>query len=722
MEGSAAQLGRGGILAAVLLGAASSFVPSTLAAADDATQVLPDITVTALTADLDGDGDREVVRLVQDEGNTLDFTVDSWEHDGAGWSMVGSARMPRVPEAGEGFVESGQAATLLLWRQGGLERVLALAAALVPGVQTGETCCLTIFEVHASGGGGIDLSLLHRADEGAQSLWSADVDGDGSDELVLHEAQYGMTEDEQIARLQVLRWTGMEFELALERTDPELIYGFVVADTDGVAGADLLLGPATDGRIRRLAWDDGELILEEAQIDADEPLEGWIAGVADDAIVVSVGEEVRAVHWPRGDAPTTAASFDTPGFGGVGFIGSGPDALVVLQSNLAFDTGQSPTVTVHDLDLTLLGEVESSPRTEGFWRLVSGEMSSSWALQRNLWPYSGPIIGGLGDDRPAYVSSGMLIQPGGPDGFESRPMASLIGVQPVGLAGPNDEWLVLSGNYSPPPGAAYMNWGGVPPEWGRLAITPVAQLLQPDESADAVSVELRDAVEVARDGELATLMADGDGFQLVVTAPAGTVAVVVNGALADDHEVADEPLVVDVPPPRNRQDDENVDFETMLLVVTPDGRGITEQWAGTFVRELPQVNVSGSTDAMALSATLSGRASPGTTVSADGVAIETDAEGRFSASVGAPIWPSRVLVTARDPLGNEVTEVVEVVGLVDYRGLPWAASLVVATLVVGGVLYVRTPKRRAVTAVPDGDGRLEELELDAVDGSEPGGR
>jgi hypothetical protein len=34
---------------------------------------------------------------------------------------------------------------------------------------------------------------------------------------------------------------------------------------------------------------------------------------------------------------------------------------------------------------------------------------------------------------------------------------------------------------------------------------------------------------------------------------------------------------------------------------------------------------------------------------------------------------------------------------------------------------VRTPKRRAA-AIPEGDARLEELELDAVDGSEPVGR
>ena len=721
MAGSARQHGGEGILVAALVGAAS-LVPSAVAAADDKTQVLPDITVTALTHDIDGDGDREVLRLVQADGNTLDFTIDAWEHDGAGWSMVGSVALPRVAGDREEFVEDGQAATLIQWRAAGRDRVLALAAALRPGVQTGETCCLTIFEVEPSRGGGIELLPLQRIEGGAQSVWSADVDGDGSDELVLHEARYGATEDEQTALLQVLRWSGSGFELSVERTDRELVQGFIVADTDGVAGKDLLLGPATDGRIRRLTWDGGEMALEEAEIDADDPLDGWIAGVADNAILLSMAQEARVVRWPRGEAATTAASLATQGFPGVALIGDGPDALVVMPSNTAFENGQSPTVTVHGLDLEPIGEVESSPRTQGFWQLVSGQVSSSWAVERNLYPYSGPMNGGLGDDRPAYVSSGTLIQPGGPDGFEARPMASLIGVQPVGLAGPREEWVVLGGNYSPPPGNAYMSWGGVPPEWGRLAIMPVDQLLQPDEEANVVSVELVGAVEIASDGELATLVADGEGFQLAITAPAGSVVVVVNGALTDDHEVADEPLLVEVPPPRNRQDDESVEFETMLLVVTPDGRGVTEQWAGTFVREPPEISVSGSTDAMALSATLTGRTSAGSVVSADGVAIETDAEGRFAGSIDAPIWPSRVLVTARDPLGNEVTEVVEVVGVVDYRGLPWAAILIGATLVVGAVLYVRTPKRRVAAAVTDSDGSLEELELDAVDGSEPGSR
>ena len=79
-------------------------------------------------------------------------------------------------------------------------------------------------------------------------------------------------------------------------------------------------------------------------------------------------------------------------------------------------------------------------------------MLGSANIQRNIYPYSGPVNGVLGDDGPAYVSSGMLIRPGGPDGYEARPIASLLGVQPIGAAGPQDAWVAMSDGYFSPPG------------------------------------------------------------------------------------------------------------------------------------------------------------------------------------------------------------------------------------------------------------------------------
>jgi hypothetical protein len=101
----------------------------------------------------------------------------------------------------------------------------------------------------------------------------------------------------------------------------------------------------------------------------------------------------------------------------------------------------------------------------------------------------------------------------------------------------------------------------------------------------------------------------------------------------------------------------------------------------------------------------------------DGQAVLVGADGAFSTPVDAGLWPSTVLVSAIDPLGNEVVERVEVVGVFDYRGLPWAAIVTAATVSVGAVLFVRIPRRRAATGLVEqaGDGLLEEL--DPIDGT-----
>jgi hypothetical protein len=716
MAGSRRQrLGGALVIAVVLVGAEVG--PS--AASADQTQLLPGTTVMGITADLDGDGDREIVRLTE-EGTAMDHAVDAWEYDGARWSSIGSAELSRVSEYQDALSRGGDPAAILRVQMAGRERVLALAAALVPNDPNGATCCLTISELQLTTDGEVELRRLQRVESGAQVVWATDVDGDGADELVLHESAYGATEDEQTATIRVLRWNGSAFGQVFERTDRQLLYGFTVGESDGVAGKDLLLAPGTDGRIRRLAWVDGGIQLEQAQIDAGEPPEGWIVGVADGAIVLSLGQELRVVRWPRGQAATTVDRLGTLAYPSVGLAGDGPDALVVVQNDFPFGNRLVPTATVHDLRLRSLGEVGANPATEGIWRFLTDAASGTRGIQRNLYPLTGPFYDGLEDGRPAYVSAGMLIEPGGPDGYVARPIASLIGVQPIGRAGPDGAWVGLSAGYSQPPGVAYLGWGGVPAELGRFAITSFDRVLQADDEVGSSSFQLTGAVETRRDRDEATLMADGEGFQVTITAPAGSAVIVVNGPFVDDLTVAEAPLVVDIVSPRNREE-RNQPLEATILVVTPDGRGTAEHWTGTFVRQPPEIEATATTDVMALSATLAGRAAQGSQVTANGEPIETDADGQFTSSIDAPIWPSRVLVTARDPLGNEATTVVEVLGVVDYRGLPWAAILLAATLLAGGVLYVRTPTRRAAS-ISESDARLEELELDPVDGSEAASR
>ena len=721
MAGNGRTSGRGAILGAMLV-VGLGVSPVAAAAAEDPTVVLPGTTVNALTIDLDGDGTREIVRLVQEESGP-DHTVDAWRHDGEGWTMMGSQPMRRATENMDAYAAGAvDAVALLNWHVADRERLLVLSAGMVPVDSTGATCCLALSELRATPDGGIDLQPIQQVGGGPQTIHAADIDGDGFDELVLHEGHYGASEDSETATVTVLRWAGSAFEKVFEMTDRQLLFGFSIGDTDRAAGVDLMFGPGTDGRIRRLAWADGSIRLDEGPLDAGEPREGWIVGVADGAIVLSLVEELRVLRWPRGQAPTTVDRISTLEYPGMWLIGNGHDALVAVQSNTSFDSGRPPTVTVHDLALRTLGEVGGSPVTDGFWRLASGRVLGSANIQRNIYPYSGPINGVLGDDRPAYISSGMLIRPGGSDGYEARPIASLLGVQPIGPAGPQDSWVAMSDGYFSPSGPAYLYGGGVPIGWGRMAITPLELLLQPDDEPRLIAVELLGAVETARDGTESTLLAEGDGFQLAVTAPAGSMVIVMNAFDVDERVVGDSPLLVEVAPPRSRGADANQRLDAVVLVMTPGGRGAVEHWTGTFVREAPELSVSASTDEMALSATVSGIAGPHSRVTANGVDLGADPEGRFAAAIDAPVWPSQVVVMARDPLGNETTQLIEVVGVFDYRGLPWAAILIAATLAVGVVLFVRTPQRHTRATGFDGDGRLEELELDAIEGFEPPGR
>ena len=549
MVGSGGQLGRGAIVVAfVVVGA--GLRPAAAAAVEDSTQILPGITVNALTVDLDGDGDREIVRLTQ-EGAGPDHDIDAWEYDGAGWSMVGSAELSRGGEYQDALSSGGDAVGLLGVRLAGRDRVLALSAALVPGDPNGATCCLTIWELRLTGDE-LELRRLQDVDSGAQSIWAADVDGDGSDDLVLHEGRYAATEEEQTATLQVLRWTGAAFEPTFELTNRQLLYGISVGDSDGVAGEDLLFGPGIDRTIRRLAWSDDAMRLDEAQLLPGESEDAWIVGIADATIVLSLGSEMGIMRWSRGDAATIVERFENPDRAWIALVGDGSDALVVVLGDMSFQPGASSTVAVHDLQLRRLGEVSLGPGSEVFERVANAQGGRSG---RSIYPYGGPIPGGLQEDRAAWVWNGIVIQPGGDDGYVAQPIAPLNGVQPVGLAGPEDSWMALGSNYSPSPGMAYLTWGGIPPESGRMAVVPVEQLLQPEEQATGVTVELAGAVEVGREGDVATLAAEGDGFQVAIAAPEGSLAIVMNGLIIDEQDVGSEPLIVEVSPLRNSKDD-----------------------------------------------------------------------------------------------------------------------------------------------------------------------
>jgi hypothetical protein len=92
--------------------------------------------------------------------------------------------------------------------------------------------------------------------------------------------------------------------------------------------------------------------------------------------------------------------------------------------------------------------------------------------------------------------------------------------------------------------------------------------------------------------------------------------------------------------------------------------------------------------------------------------VPTDDAGQFRAEVVVPPWPTTILVTATDPVGNEARMAVSGVGLFDYRALPWIPIVVVGVALAGLALYLRVPRSPARPRAAGDDSVLEELDPD----------
>ena len=289
-------------------------------------------------------------------------------------------------------------------------------------------------------------------------------------------------------------------------------------------------------------------------------------------------------------------------------------------------------------------------------------------------------------------------------------MRTLIGTRPLGLAGPGNAWLLTGDAMYAPPDSGYLMYGA-PPDGPGMVLTPVDGLLQADEEKTVGTVEFRDAVEIAGDGAASTLLAHGDGFEASISAPPGSVVVVADGDVWESQPVHSGSVTLEVRPPR-RAREENRPFERWVLVIGPDGTATARQWEGTFLSEPPDLTAMAETETFSLVSTVAGRVSDAMTVTVDGLPAEVNRFGAFRVEVDAPIWPRSVVVVATDPFGGERTERLEIVGFLDYRGLPWILIVGVLTVALGLLLLVRTPRHRPLQLAPDGDGRLEEIDGD----------
>ncbi len=204
------------------------------------------------------------------------------------------------------------------------------------------------------------------------------------------------------------------------------------------------------------------------------------------------------------------------------------------------------------------------------------------------------------------------------------------------------------------------------------------------------------------------LVTSAAGFHARLIAPPGSrVAVYGMGAATQSTVPPSGVVTVAVEPPRSDAPEQQLDAG--LIVLTPAGQAYVVDWTVHVLNSSARSDGGGETPFLSSQVRVSGRVPLGTSVAMNGRSIVTDSKGRFAGEISAPPWPSDVRIEATDAVGNRSTRVLSIVGLIDYRQLPWIPIAVLVTLAAALALFLRGPGARQLPAA-DGDSRLEEIE------------
>ncbi|MGH2446650.1 MAG: hypothetical protein ACRDGD_11540 [Candidatus Limnocylindria bacterium] len=698
------------VISALSLAIAGTAPPPASAADPDAPFTLPGPTGSAITVDVTGDDVRELVRVTS---GTADFSMEleAWELTDGTWELLDTAPVP-VPR------QADHVANLMAWSDGSRERGLLLTGATLG---EGGTCCL-VTELVAMVGGRLTLEELEGADGPAETVMTLDVEADGTDELLVAEVA-----DATGARfVRLLHWTGERFESDRVSLDEGFI-GFPSAarELDGVPGEEVLLGPNENGSLVRLGGaPDGSLRQEMSAVAEERNQFRWLLGAADGVLVMQEPGGMRLMQWPRGGRLTNIRLAPTEAEFPLAYVfGSGPDAVIIDHSSLDFNGRGRPDSAIYNLDYEQIMTIAASDAAARLWELPSRDFPALQSLDFAPYPALGPIPGGIGDGTDAYFAAGNLITLAADGELEVQPASLMAGLSSVGVAGPGGGWLAVrrGQRFNTRDAATFF-----PFPYGaddELTLVPMSLILEPEVDDGRLAADLDGAVPVAGPDGGERLAVTEAGFTATVAGVPGSrvVAVVDERIVADEEIDVSGALTVEMEP-RDRED-RNRPFRAAILLVAPTGHAYVATWQGDVMLAAPKLAAEARSDAFDLTATVAGSVSAGSTVTINGQPVASDAEGAFEVEVDAPIWPQEVLVVARDPVGNETVERLEVVGFLDYRGLPWLAIVVALTLGLGVALFLRTPRRRLALAPPAyDDAVLEEIVLDEAEPSEVSGR
>ena len=436
--------------------------------------------------------------------------------------------------------------------------------------------------------------------------------------------------------MQVLRWTGTAFEPAFELTDRELLYGITVGDSDGVAGEDLLFGTGPDGTIRRLAWSGDEMQLDEAQVFL-AAVDGWIVGVADGTIVLSLGSRPTAALASCEGAAIVERSkiLLVVEFA---LVGDGSDALVLdlrdSRSNQGHRHRSRSTIWVCSCSARSVST--RGPRSCSESPIPGRPLEPKYLSIRRIDPGRPPRRpSGVGLERHRDPAGRQRWLRGAADRIDERRSAHR-------LAGPDDSWCgATAPTYSPPPRIALLAWGGITyrrtigPRWRWSPLVELRVRARPGRSGNRRRRRLRSSMR-SRSARRRGRNARGRGGWIPGCdhGTRGFLAIVVNGRSSTSGRWATS--LSSSTSSRAPGQGRTRTRRSMRCPGRDPGKGITEQWAGTFIREPPE-SASLHRPMRSPSARRSPAASPGSMVDADGVRSRPMP---VAFDVDAPIWPS----------------------------------------------------------------------------------
>ncbi len=655
----------------------------------DAVMLPEAATYQAVAADVNGDGDRDVVRLVGTSSEAID--VEAWSERGGRWERLGDGLnvVPgRLNETVGSFVYAGAPARLVARRVDGVERATLVRQPRFdePGLE--QTCCLLLHDVVVTDGV-LELDEVAPRAQSADAVLAIDMDGDGTDELLVTRGLTPLGDTTFPTEGRVLRWLGDRFA---EPVVTELSVGsgvspYVLGDSDGAPGDEAAFIGA-QSRLHRISLRDGDALVAESTdtgvLDALAVPIGTRRGIATEYGLR--GLEVRP--WPR-DEPASAV---------VGASAINGDLVgVVAQDGVPQLAIRSATSTVVYAALPALDTITAP-----------GERAAALGTSE-LRPYIGLLPGAGPRGEATLLAGGELVTESGRFAMTS----ALAGVVPTGLVGTGKRWLALWHGLGIP--------GHRDPTGGRLD----APTAQPGSGVSVVPFtaifdqEVDDGfLDPPVDGAISDgleLVTGADGLEVQLEAPPGSRAYVRAGSEVGD-DVASVPesgrLTVAIPPPEDAGP--NPSYAARLTVVSPSGRAYVASWQVSSLGQAPTLEADAATSVGSAAVVIAGKTDRAAEVTIGGREVSADDDGSFRIEVDLPPWPTVLDVVATDRVGNQSRVAVIGIGWFDYRTLPWIVIALAGLAGAGVWIALRAPRPKE-RPVPDGDDAVLE-ELDPGDG------